>query len=163
MDDLRKEPPRMTPDRFAKFFADFKYKFFDDIQTPEAFLASETGDCDDYATLADLILREKGYQPRLFAVRMPGLTHVVCFVTETKNYLDYNNRIYIKRTESSDGTLPDIARRVAKSFDASWTSVSEFTYSEGVKRLVTTFSKVGSATPVPAPAVRPTRKIVIDF
>ncbi|MBI3877447.1 MAG: hypothetical protein HY300_16070, partial [Verrucomicrobia bacterium] len=97
---------------------------------------------------------------------MPGLTHVVCFVSETKNYLDYNNRIYLKRTAPSNGTLPDIAKKVAKSFDASWTSVSEFTYADGVKRLVSTLAKVGGGPSelLPAPAPKKSeRQIVIDF
>jgi hypothetical protein len=172
IDELRREPPPMTPARFANFFTDFSYQFFAEIQSPEVFLATRNGDCDDYATLAATVLAEKGFHPRLFAVRMPGLSHVVCYVDETRTYLDYNNRVYLKKTASSDGTLNDIARRVAKSFDASWTSCSEFTYSNGVKRMVATIVKTsgGLIVSTPAPGFGQKKdssnappRIVIDF
>lgn len=169
LDDLRREPPPMTPPRFAAFFTDFTYQYFEEIQPVEVFLATRNGDCDDYATLAAMILAEKGLHPRLFAIRMPGLVHVVCYVGETQTYLDYNNRVYLKKTAPADGSLKDIARRVAKSFDASWTSCSEFTYTNGVKHMVSTIVKTGGgivpSAPLPQanpPANAPSR-IIIDF
>jgi len=106
-------------------------------------------------------------------VRMPGLlTHVVCYVVEEKVYLDFNNRVYLSRTERSDPDLRSIAQKVARSFEANWTSVSEFTYRDGVKQLVQTVSKtdtytvesedkkVSAGKPAEAPAKK---KIVIDF
>ncbi|MEW6156781.1 MAG: transglutaminase domain-containing protein [Verrucomicrobiota bacterium] len=151
LEELRQDP-KLTPQKFAKHFDSFRYVYHDEVQTPEAFLLTEAGDCDDYATLADLVLREKGYTTRLVAVRMPGITHVVCYVVEVKAYLDFNNRVYLKRLVSSDGSLKDIARKVAKSFEASWTSASEFTYSEGLKRLVQTISKTDDYTETKARA-----------
>ncbi|HEY1172116.1 MAG TPA: transglutaminase domain-containing protein [Verrucomicrobiae bacterium] len=162
---------KMTPKKFASYFKDFEYKFHPEIQPVEVFLETRNGDCDDYALLADKVLRKHGFTTRLVSIRMPGLlTHVVCYVNEEKVYLDFNNRVYLTRTERCDPDLRVIAQRVAKSFEANWTSVSEFTYSEGVKELVKTVSKTDvyadkeedkkAEAAVTAPAKK---KIVIDF
>jgi hypothetical protein len=128
----------LTPQKFASFFRDFEFRFRSEVQEPQVFLATESGDCDDYAILAAMILRERGYTPRLITVRMPNLVHVVCYIEETKSYLDYNNRNYFLRTVSCGNTLEEIAKKVAKASKLRWTSVSEFTYDAGVKRLVRT-------------------------
>lgn len=133
---------KLNSRKFAGYFKDFDYSFHEEIQQPEVFLETRSGDCDDYAILADMVLRERGFTTRLITVRMPGLVpHVVCYVMEDKVYLDYNNRIYLTRTEKADPDLRDIARKVAKSFEANWTSVSEFKYVDGLKELVQTISK----------------------
>jgi hypothetical protein len=136
LDDIRGTPD-LTPRKFAAYFRDFEFKFHTDVQSPEAFLATQSGDCDDFSTLAAAVLREKGYTPRLITVRMPGVTHVVCYIEETKSYLDYNNR-GVERMVSSGSEIEAIAESVAKSYRLSWTSASEFTYEEGAKRLVQT-------------------------
>lgn len=141
LEELRNDP-RMSPSRFASYFADFKYQFLEEVQPPELFLATRIGDCDDFATLAAMVLREKGFRTHLIAIRMPGLVHVVCYVEEIKGYLDFNNRSFLKRTVSCNGTLRDIARSVAKSFEANWTSASEFTFQNGLKYLVSTIAQV---------------------
>lgn len=141
--DLRSDA-KLSPQRFASYFSEFRYQFFEEVQLPEIFLSSETGDCDDYATLAASILRERGFRPHLVAVRMPGLVHVVCYIEEIKGYLDYNNRIYFKRTVSCEEGLRSIAKKVAKSFDANWTSASEFSFSDGLKHMVSTIAKTQS-------------------
>ncbi len=146
--DLRSDP-KLTPQRFAGYFANFRYKFHAEVQPAEAFLATQSGDCDDYATLAAEILREKGYTTRLIAVRMRTQVHVVCYVEETKSFLDYNNRSYLLRMVSSSGSIRDIARKVAKSFDAEWTSASEFTFQDGAKRLGSTILEAGHCSPRP--------------
>lgn len=164
---------KMSPRKFAAYFKDFDYKFHSDIQPAEVFLETQTGDCDDYSILADKVLRKHGFTTKLVSVRMPGLlTHVVCYVVEEKVYLDFNNRVYLSRTERSDPDLRSIAQKVARSFEANWTSVSEFTYRDGVKQLVQTVSKtdtytaesedkkVSAGKPAEAPAKK---KIVIDF
>jgi hypothetical protein len=143
MDELRKDP-KLTPARFASFFKGFEYRFHEEVQPWNDFLATQSGDCDDYATLADKILREKGFNTRLIAVRMPGLVHVVCYVEETQSYLDYNLRTFFVRTASCKSSLEEIAKKVARSLDAGWTSASEFTYDGKVKRLVSTVAKLKS-------------------
>jgi hypothetical protein len=129
---------RLTPDEFAAYFSDFRFVFHSEIQNPERFLSTRSGDCDDYATLAASILREKGYSPRLIAVRMPGVVHVVCYIEETQSYLDYNYRNSTHRAVKSSGEMSEIARNVAKSFGADWSSASEFTFNGHEKQLVAT-------------------------
>lgn len=127
-----------TPEQFVRQFAKFKFAYHEKIQEPRVFLSSKSGDCDDFATVADAQLRRCGYQPRLFAVRMRGLTHVVCYVPETGAYLDYNNRSESKPLVSSDGSLTDIARKVAQSFGKNWVAAYEFSYNQKMKWLVNT-------------------------
>ncbi|MDB6022788.1 MAG: hypothetical protein JWQ04_2645 [Pedosphaera sp.] len=128
----------LTPERLLHRFARFKFKLFDGVQPPVQFLASETGDCDDFATLAAYVLREKGYHPRLIAVFMPTQVHVVCVVTEAKAYLDYNNRRQDSPLVPTDGSLTDIAGKVARSFHTTWRCVCEYTVKDGVQHTVST-------------------------
>lgn len=130
--------PNLTPERFAALFSDFKFKFHDEVQDFDTFLRSKSGDCDDYGTLAAYVLSQHGYTPRLVAVRMKGETHVVCYIEETRSYLDYNARKDEKKLVDCPNGLTDIARSVAESFGKDWIATYEFTYSkkEKVKRLV---------------------------
>jgi hypothetical protein len=122
--------PKLTPRRFANHFADFDYEYQVYVQPAEKFLAARSGDCDDYAVLADHVLKQKGYRTRLIHIRMVGMyAHAVCYVAENKAYLDYNNRKYTINLEKCGPTLRDIAEKVAKTAEANWTSVTEFTYS----------------------------------
>ena len=132
----------LTPQTFARYFAKFRFVFHTEVQTPEQFLVSETGDCDDYSTLAATALAARGYHPRLVSVRLQNVVHVVCYVAEANGYLDYNLRAKGNGLVPCGPSLNEMADAVAKSFDSSWSSVSEFTYTAGVKRLVsTTLSK----------------------
>ena len=136
LEDLR-NMPKLTPKKFARQFAEFRYEFHGEVQAPEDFLAREAGDCDDFAILGALVLGEKGFHPRLISVRMRNISHVVCYFPETRSYIDYNDRAYLfTATTSSDGTLGDIAKKVSKTFGASWSSVTEFSYADGEKLLV---------------------------
>lgn len=120
----------LTPKKFAAAFEDFAYDFHPDVQKPEEFLRARRGDCDDYAILAAYVLEPKGFEARIIHVRLVGrVAHAVCYITESKAYLDYNNRKYILNLQRSGKTLREIATKVADSFEANWTSVSEFTYS----------------------------------
>lgn len=147
LDELRSMPD-LTPRKFAALFSNFEFKFRAEVQDPNVFLTTESGDCDDYATLAAEVLRERGYTPRLITVRMPKLVHVVCYIEETKSYLDYNNRSFFLRTVSCGNSIEEIARKVAKASDLPWASASEFTYEEGMKRLVKTVIPGGSTSQV---------------
>jgi len=130
--------PNLTPETFATHFATFKFVFNPDVQKPESFLATEAGDCDDYSTLAAAELALRGYHSRLISIRMKKVVHVVCYVEEARSYLDYNLRAQGSGLVACGPELSDMADAVAKSFKMNWTSVSEFTYSDGVKRLVKT-------------------------
>ncbi len=135
--DLRGDP-HLTPEGLMKHFADFKFDLGRDVRNPETFLASKAGDCDDFATLAADLLREKGYTTRLVAVYMPHDVHVVCYVAETGSYLDYNRRKKASPLVKCKGDLAAIAGKVAESFRTKWRSVSEFTLQKGVRHFVTT-------------------------
>lgn len=128
----------LTPASLLRRFADFKFKLCDGVQPRGQFLASQSGDCDDFAMLAADVLRKKGYHTRLIAVFMPLQTHVVCAVTEKKVYLDYNNRRLPSPLVPTDGSLRDIADKVARSFHTTWRCVSEYTLNHGVQRTLRT-------------------------
>lgn len=120
---------RMTPGRFAAELADFSYQFRAQAQAPDEFLSRRAGDCDDFAIAADAVLRQRGYHTHVVLVRMVGrVAHAVCYVEESRAYLDYNNRRYAVKLTRSKPRLREIAEKVAASFDANWTSVSELTY-----------------------------------
>jgi hypothetical protein len=137
---------KMTPKRFAGYFEDFAWDVHPfDVQDPEVFLETRSGDCIDYAVMADYVLSRDGYATRMIRVEMIGknMGHAVCFVTEGGAYLDYNNRSYFLKLTRSGSRIRDIASKVADSFDSNWTFASEFTYTykEGVKRAVMTVVK----------------------
>jgi hypothetical protein len=128
MEDLMRDP-KLTPKRFANYFESFDFEAHDEVQAPEVFLETRRGDCDDYAILADYILRQKGYATRLIHVRLVGrFAHAVCYVSEDRVYLDYNNRIFYSTLEKCGASIREIANKAADSFQANWTSASEFTY-----------------------------------
>jgi len=128
----------LTPERFIRYFADFKFEPGRTVRNPEAFLKNQSGDCDDFAILAADVLREKGYTTRLVAVFMPEAVHVVCYVAETNSYLDYNCRKKASPLVKCEAGLSAMAASVSKSFRAQWRSVSEFTMEKGVRRFVLT-------------------------
>ncbi len=125
-----------TPEHFLKSFANFKFAYHEKVQDPEVFLATQSGDCDDFATLAAGVLQQSGYDTELYAVRMAGETHVVCYVPAIKGYLDYNNRADADPVVPCDGSLSDIARKVANSFGREWRSAYQFSYRQKIKWLV---------------------------
>lgn len=135
--DLRADP-KLTPERLMTYFADFKFELSRQVRQPETFLANRSGDCDDFATLAAELLREKGYSTRLVAVFMPHDVHVVCYIAESHCYLDYNRRQQASPLVKCDGDLSAVANSVAQSFRSPWRSVSEFTFRDGGRHFVST-------------------------
>lgn len=147
--DLEDEP-NMTAKRFASLFEDFAYDYHSYVQSPNAFLRKRTGDCDDYAILADHILgRRAGLKTRLIRVELVNsrVNHVVCYVTENKAYLDYNNRKYFFTLTRSGPTLREIAGKVADSFGKNWTVATEYTYSYEAGRSQPVYSVVKTDPP----------------
>lgn len=130
--------PNLTPEQFAHQFANFEFKFHAEVQDHDVFLRTKSGDCDDFATVAAEVLSEKGYTPRMIAVRMKGETHVICYIEETQSYLDYNTRKDASPLVPCSPDITVIAKKVAESFGRDWVATYEFTYNEGekVKRLV---------------------------
>lgn len=130
-----------TPENFAHQFADFKFSFHAEVQDPRIFVATKSGDCDDFATLAADTLTRSGYAPRLYAIRMKGETHVVCYIPEAKGYLDYNMRASDHPLVPCENSLQDISNKVALSFNREWISSYEFSYREKTKWLVNNIVK----------------------
>lgn len=140
--------------KFASHFGDFEYEFSAPIQTAATFLTREKGDCDDYAVLADYVLKKRGLGTRLIHIRLAGrIAHAVCYVSENKAYLDYNNRSVFFTLTKSGTEIRDIADKVAGSLQANWTTASEFTYSYATRRktMVATVSQTGGEETAPTP------------
>jgi hypothetical protein len=149
------DTPKLNAKKFAAHFGGFAYEFNGPIQSATRFLSRERGDCDDYAVLADHVLSHHGFETRLIHIRLAGrVAHAVCYVTENKAYLDYNNRNVFFTLTRSGSDLRDIAAKVAASLEVNWTTASEFSYSYSTRRktMIATVSQTGGE-PVPgAPA-----------
>ncbi len=144
--------PELTPKKFATYFETFRYELYHEVQPPDQFLLNRRGDCDDYAVLADHVLPDRGYETRLIHVRLAGMVaHAVCYVTEDKAYLDYNNRAVFFRLTKAKPSLRAIAEKVADSLNANWTSASEFVYSYKTDRKIITATVVQTADPADDP------------
>lgn len=142
----------LTPERLLGRFADFAYELSDNLQDAETFLQRKRGDCDDFASLAGRLLAERGCHTKLVVIMMEAQTHVVCYVREAKGFLDFNRRAVADSVVPSDGSLEDIANKVAAGFRSRWWMVSEFEYRDrGTVFLDNVFP------PAPAPAPVPTQ------
>jgi hypothetical protein len=146
--------PKMSPKKFAGLFEDFAFETHPfDVQDPEVFLSSRTGDCIDYAVLADYVLKRNGYDTRLIRVEMVGknMGHAVCYVTQDRIYMDYNNRRYFLSVVRCGPSIREIATKVAASFEAHWTFAAEFTYdyNSSIKKVVLTVVQTDPAATDP--------------
>lgn len=142
--------PRLNAKKYASYFGDFAYEFNHAIQPPGSFLARRRGDCDDYAVLADYVLKKRGYTTRLIHVRFASrVAHAVCYVEESNAYLDYNNRSFFFTLTKCGPDIREIAAKVADSMEVNWTTASEFTYSYETQRktMISTVSQTGGAEP----------------
>lgn len=152
----------LNPKKFAAYFGDFAYEFNGPIQSAATFLAREKGDCDDYAVLADYVLKKRGFGTRLIHIRLAGrVAHAVCYVEENKAYLDYNNRAVFFTLTRSAPDLREIAEKVAASLEANWTTASEFRYSYSTRRktMIATVSQTGGE---PVPGAPPSSAFDVD-
>jgi hypothetical protein len=158
LEELLKDP-EMNPKRFAGHFEDFAFLFNARVERPEIFLSKRAGDCDDYAVLADLVLKQKGFNTRLVRVALVGrnVGHAICYVDDKKVYLDYNNRNYFSNLEKAKPFLRDIAEKVAESLEANWSYASEYTYDYKTDRkvIVTTVVKTEPPEKDPDRKARP--------
>lgn len=139
----------LTPKQFANLFENFRYSYSPYVLKVDVFLNAQAGDCDDYAVLADHVLSKKGNHTRIIRVALAGsdFSHAVCYVTENKAYLDYNNRKYSLNLAKSGPTLRQIAAKVADSFEKNWTSATEYTFSYADYRKVTRYTVVKTDPP----------------
>lgn len=118
----------LTPESLLRSFAGFAFELGAEPQDPNVFLQRRRGDCDDFAQLASRVLTARGYQTRLMVVMMEKQTHVVCYVREAHGFLDFNRRAEPQPIVESDGSLEDVAQKVAVSFHSKWRMASEFRY-----------------------------------
>jgi hypothetical protein len=127
LDDLlnRKD---LTPEGLARVIAHFDFELAPTVQAPDTFLQRKRGDCADFSNLAYTVLKQHGYTAKLVVVMMSNETHVVCFVKEAGGFLDYNHRADQHPIIPSDGSLEDIAGKVAGDFRSHWHMASAFRY-----------------------------------
>jgi hypothetical protein len=123
-----REDRSLTPAGLLRHFAGFAFELGETLQDAEGFLRRRRGDCDDFASLASQVFTERGWRTKLVVVMMEGQTHVVCYVEEAKGFLDYNRRAAPDPVVPSDGSLEDIAAKVATAFRSAWWMASEFAY-----------------------------------
>jgi hypothetical protein len=121
----------LTPARLMAYVSDFTFAPGRKVRSADAFLAQRSGDCDDFATLADEVLSRRGYTTRLVAVFMPSEVHVVCYVAEVGGYLDFNRRKEASPLVRCANSLGAIGGSVARSFKSDWLSVSEYRLVQG--------------------------------
>jgi hypothetical protein len=120
----------LTPEELVRVVADFSFELNPRLQEPETFLQRQRGDCADFANLASLVLKRHGYTTKLVVVMMSQQTHVVCYVKEAAGFLDYNHRTDAHPVVPCDGSLEDIAGKVAGDFRSPWHMASAFRYRE---------------------------------
>jgi hypothetical protein len=125
--DLAKQPD-LTPEKLIRYCAGFAFELNAEPQDPDLFLQRKRGDCDDFATLVSQVLSGRGYKTKLVVVMMQQQTHVVCYVSEVHGFLDFNHRRDPHPIVASDGSLEDIAEKVAADFHGRWHMASEFKY-----------------------------------
>ena len=157
--------PKMNAKHFADYFAGFRYEFHPEIQPVDEFLGSERGDCDDYAVLADEVLRHRQFTTTLVHIRLAGMVaHAVCYVEQDRAYLDYNNRNVFFTLSRCRASLREIAEKVADSLETNWTSVSAFTYSydTGEKQMVRTVAKIDPPGPDDLPVTAGNSRLLVQ-
>jgi hypothetical protein len=160
LDDLLNQKD-LTPEGLARVFANFDFELAARVQEPETFLQRKRGDCADFSNLASTVLSKRGYTTKLVVVMMAKQTHVVCYVKEAGGFLDYNHRADSHPVMASDGSLEDIAGKVAGDFRSQWRMASVFRYRGGAPVFLDTVFPTGrslrSAVTVRAPKDRVTK------
>jgi hypothetical protein len=151
----------LTPEGLARGFADFAFELRPQLQEPEAFLQRKTGDCADYSNLASTVLTHRGYTTKLVVVMMSKQTHVVCYVKEAGGFLDYNHRADAHPVIASDGSLEDIAGKVAGDFRSPWRMASVFRYRSGSPVYLDSVFAAASS-PARPPAKREVQKLAFS-
>ena len=127
LDDLLTQKD-LTPEGLVRVFADFAFELKPQLQEPESFLLLKRGDCADFSNLASTVLTHHGYTTKLVVVMMTNQAHVVCYVKEAGGFLDFNHRGDLHPVIASNGSLEDIAGKVAGDFRSEWLMASVFFY-----------------------------------
>ena len=106
--DLRGIPDTIrTPDQIVKWFdSDFQYqlKLPDAPQSPEETMVLKTGDCDDFAALASVILARSGIKSDVLIIRFKGLNvqHAICIWRNSSGTYDFISSKKLHRTLAHD-------------------------------------------------------------
>ena len=118
-----------TPESLARFFQE-QITFQEDIrlfgevdywQAPEEFLSRRAGDCEDYALLAQAVLRRLGFEAFVFSLYGEnGYAHTVCVFTQDGRY-DVINEDRLLRLEA--GSLEEVATQLYPQW--TWAAVAE--------------------------------------
>jgi hypothetical protein len=151
----------LTPENLIRSFAGFTFELSAEPQDAEAFLQRKRGDCDDFASLASQLLTARGYQTRLVAVMLEHQTHVVCYVEAARGFLDFNHRADAQPIIQSDGSLEDIANKVAGDFRSRWQTASEFRYENKLPVYLETVFPPALLTPAANPKWQGTNDVVL--
>jgi hypothetical protein len=119
----------------------------------------------DYAILGSMVLKGKGYTPRLIVVNMPGiLCDDACYVNEVSSFIHYDWADSALQLEASGATIRQIADTLAESLHLDWTSASEFTFSNGLCQIWATVvqTEPPSSDPI-AGQNPPSEPMAIDY
>jgi len=152
----------LTPENLIRSFAGFTYELNAEPQDAETFLQRKRGDCDDFANLASRLLTDRGYKTRLVAVMLEHQTHVVCYVEEGRGFLDFNHRADAQPIIKSDGSLEDIAQKVAGDFRSHWRTASEIRYTNKVPVYLEIVFAPAMVTPAARQKRHGTNDVVFD-
>lgn len=118
-----------TPEQLARFLK-ARLIFQEDLalfgqmdywQTPEEVLIRGRGDCEDYALLADDLLRRQGKKSFVFSLYGPkGYAHTVCVFVEGGRY-NLLNQDRLIRTQAA--SLEELADELCRDWE--WGAVAE--------------------------------------
>lgn len=117
----------------------------------------------DYIVLAGQVLPQKGYPSRLIMVTMPGLADDACYVTPESSYIHYRPASNTFELCGSGPTIRQIADTLAGSLNQSWTTASEFIYTNGAGQILATVVKTEDPSTDPVAGNVPSSPIVINF
>lgn len=92
----------------------------DHWQSPEEFLSRRQGDCEDYALLAEAVLRRQGKEAFVFSLYGPGYAHTVCIFKEQGLYHIFNQDKVIR---CSAGSVEEAAALLCPQWK--WGAVAE--------------------------------------
>ena len=82
-------------------------------QTPEEFLHTREGDCEDFTLLNAAVSRVLGFHPRILALTRPGGGHAICAFQQGNVFIWFDNNRLRKSKASS---LKEFARHMISEY-----------------------------------------------
>ena len=83
---------------------EYRMELWDDCQSPEKTIATRTGDCEDFASLTHVVLKELGVENNVYILKFRGIKtkHAVCIFKENDGtYSIISNKEMYKTRESN--------------------------------------------------------------